>query len=107
YVTDFLTRAREQKIAVPDGAMRLALDNLQNRMAYTDDVQAEGPAMAYALYVLARNRRAAAGDLRYYADTRLESFATVMARAQIGASLALYGDDQRASAAFASAYRLA
>src|SRR5690606_22001531 len=99
YVTDFLTRAREQRFAVPDIAMRLALDNLQNRLAYTDDVSAEGPAIAYALYVLARNRRATAGDLRYYADTRLGQFGSAMARAQIAASLALYGDTRRADAA--------
>src|SRR5690606_33419247 len=50
-----------------------------------------------------RNRRASAGDLRYYADTRLDEFATPMARAQIGASLALYGDNIRAEKAFGSA----
>src|SRR5690606_28250288 len=77
------------------------------RLAYSEDLTAQGPAIAYSLYVLARNRRAAAGDLRYHADTQLDAFASPMARAQIAASLSLYGDDQRADRAFASAWRLA
>ena len=38
------------------------------------------------------------GDLRYYADAKLDDFATPLAQAQIGAALALYGDTQRARA---------
>jgi uncharacterized protein YfaS (alpha-2-macroglobulin family) len=45
--------------------------------------------------------------LRYYADTQMEAFQNPMARAQIAASLALYGDSQRAERAFASAFQLA
>jgi alpha-2-macroglobulin len=71
------------------------------------DVKASGSEIAYALYVLARNRKAAAGDLRYYADTRLDDFATPLARAQLAAGLALYGDVERAETGFGSAYRLA
>jgi len=107
YIADFLTRAREQNYAVPEQAMMRALDNLQNTLAYTSDLEESGGEIAYALYVLARNRRASAGDLRYYADTQLDQFASPMARAQIGASLALYGDSVRAEKAFASAYSLA
>ena len=107
YVSDFLTRAREQKFNVPAEGMRLALDNLQNSLAYDTDITSRGAEIAYALYVLARNSRASAGDLRYYADTKLEEFSTPMARAQIGASLALYGDSLRAERAFRSALELA
>lgn len=107
YVSDFLTRAREQKYDVPAEGMRLALDNLQNSLAYDLDIPGRGPEIAYALYVLARNSRASAGDLRFYADTKLEEFSTPMARAQIGASLALYGDSLRAEKAFRSALQLA
>ncbi len=107
YVTDFLTRAREQKFAVPDRAMGLALDNLQNTLAYNDDIQSNGTAIAYSHYVLARNRRASAGDLRYYADTQIEAFYSPMARSHLAAGLALYGDNERASRAFNSAFRLA
>ena len=57
-----------------------------------------GTEIAYALYVLARNKRASVGDLRYYADTKLEAFSSPMAVAQLAASLALYGEAQRAEA---------
>ncbi|WEX08782.1 alpha-2-macroglobulin family protein [Chelativorans sp. AA-79] len=107
YVSDFLTRAREQGFAVPDLAMNQALQNLQNSLAYDTDVAGNGNEIAYAHYVLARNRRASAGDLRYYVDTRLDEFATPIARAQLAAALALYGDVQRAETAFGSALRLA
>jgi uncharacterized protein YfaS (alpha-2-macroglobulin family) len=49
---------------------------------------------------LAANGRAAIGDLRYYAETKLVAFATPLAKAQIGAGLALYGDQARAEAVF-------
>jgi uncharacterized protein YfaS (alpha-2-macroglobulin family) len=107
YVSDFLTRALEQKYDVPAEAMRIALDNLQNSLGYDVDLTEKGPEIAYTLYVLARNGRASAGDLRYYADTKLGDFSTPMARAQIGASLALYGDTLRAEKAFRSALELA
>lgn len=107
YVTDFLTRALERDYAVPQQSMRIALDNLQSVLSYTNSVADDGDGIAYALYVLARNKRASAGDLRYYADAQLDGFRTPMARAQIAAALALYGDVERAQRAFASAYRLA
>jgi len=71
-----------------------------------DSRQAGGEDVAYALYVLARNARAVIGDLRYYAEARLEAFASPLARAQLGAALALYGDQPRADRAFASALAL-
>ena len=107
YVTDFLTRAKEKQYEVPAEAMKLALSNLQNSLAYDNDIAEKGPQIAYALYVLARNSRASAGDLRYYADTKIGEFATPMARAQLGASLALYGDTLRAERAYRSALQLA
>ncbi|MEM9104407.1 MAG: alpha-2-macroglobulin family protein [Pseudomonadota bacterium] len=107
YVTDFLTRAGERDYAVPKASMRLALDNLLNTLSYTTDVARDGDGIAYALYVLARNKRASAGDLRYYADAQLDAFPTALARAQIAAALSLYGDVERAQRAFASAYRFA
>lgn len=103
YVTEFLTRAREAGYAVPAQGFTSALDNLQNQLAYTTDLNERGTEIAYSLYVLARNRRASIGDLRYYADARIDEFASPMARAQLAASLALYGDNRRAEAAFGSA----
>ena len=84
-----------------------ALDNLQNSLAYDIDVEDRGTEIAYALYVLARNKKASVGDLRYYADTKLEAFSSPLAVAQLGASLALYGDAQRSEATFAAALQLA
>ena len=81
-------------------AFDLALDNLKNRIAYASDFTNGGEDIAYALYVLAANGRAAIGDLRYYAETKLDAFATPLAKAQIGAALALYGDKPRAEAVF-------
>ncbi|MEX3011628.1 MG2 domain-containing protein [Hoeflea sp. TYP-13] len=107
YVADFLTRAREKDYDVPQQSMRIALDNLQNILSYTTDVADNGDGIAYALYVLARNKRASAGDLRYYSDAQLDAFRTPLARAQIAAALALYGDAERAQRAFGSSYRLA
>ena len=69
-----------------------ALDRLQNFIAYAEDFQKGGEDRAYALYVLARNGRAPIGDLRYYADTRLDRFSTPLAKAQLGAALAMMGD---------------
>jgi hypothetical protein len=104
YVTDFLTRARELDYAVPDLALGQALDNLDNTLAYETDLKLRGSDIAYALYVLARSRRASIGDLRYYADTRLDEFLNPMAKAQIAAALGLYGETSRAEAAFATAF---
>ena len=103
YVTDFLTRAKEQGFAVNQLAFTQALDRLQNFIAYAEDFQKGGEDRAYALYVLARNGRAPIGDLRYYADTRLDRFSTPLAKAQIGAALAMMGDKPRAETAFAAA----
>ncbi|WP_235919343.1 alpha-2-macroglobulin family protein [Aureimonas psammosilenae] len=95
YVSDFLTRAREAGYAVPEEGLTLALDNLRNSLAYLPEKPDWGP-VAYAYYVLARNGRAAIGDLRYTADTQLGDFPTPLAKAQLGAALALYGDRVRA-----------
>jgi uncharacterized protein YfaS (alpha-2-macroglobulin family) len=103
YVTDFLTRAKEQGFAVNPLAFTQALDRLQNFIAYAEDFQKGGEDRAYALYVLARNGRAPIGDLRYYSDTRLNRFSTPLAKAQLGAALAMMGDKTRAETAFAAA----
>ncbi len=107
YVTDFLTRAREKGYVVPEQAMRLAVTNLQNKLGYNDDIAAEGNAIAYSLYVLARNRMASAADLRYYADTKLEEFVSPLARAHIAAALSLYNEVERAERIYRSALELA
>ncbi len=106
FVTDFLTRAREQKFEVPEQAMVQALSNLQNALSYDVNVSTQGNEIAYALYVLARNRKAAISDLRYYADTKLPEFSSPLARAQIAGALGLYGDAQRSMTIFSNALGL-
>ncbi len=104
FVTDFLTRARERGFAVPQRAVEIALDRLRNTVANTTDVaENRASGLAYAIYVLARNGRPVMGDLRYLSDTKLASFATPLARAQIAGALALLGDRGRAQTAFTSA----
>ncbi|RWX75037.1 hypothetical protein EPK99_21440 [Neorhizobium lilium] len=106
YVTDFLSRAREQGYEVSEQALVQALENLQNAMGYTNNVKDQGNEMAYALYVLARNRKAAISDLRYYADTLLNDFPTPLAKAHLAAALSLYGDAQRAQSIFAQSLQM-
>ncbi len=103
YVTDFLLRARAEGYAVPDQAMTMALDNLGNQVSYASDFSSGGEDLAYALLDLARAGRAAIGDLRYYLEAKLDAFSSPLAKAQLGAALALYGDRTRAAEAFAAA----
>ncbi len=106
YVSDFLSRAREQGYDVPEQPLVQALENLQNTLAYTTNVRDQGNQIAYALYVLARNRKAAISDLRYYADTMLGDFPTPLAKAHIAAALSLYGDGQRSRSIFNDALQM-
>ena len=103
YVTDFLLRARSEGYAVQDQAMTMALDNLGNQVSYATDFSSGGEDIAYALLDLARAGRAAIGDLRYYLEAKLDAFSSPLAKAQLGAALALYGDRTRAAEAFAAA----
>ncbi|RYE08850.1 MAG: alpha-2-macroglobulin [Hyphomicrobiales bacterium] len=103
YVTEFLLRAKVKGFVVPEQAMTMALDNLGNQLSYASDFEVGGEDIAYALYDLARAGRAAIGDLRYYFEARLDRFGTPLAKAQLGAALALYGDRTRSSQAFQAA----
>ncbi|MFY0612232.1 MAG: alpha-2-macroglobulin family protein [Hyphomicrobiaceae bacterium] len=103
YVTDFLTRAREKGFTVDRRGFGQALARLQNYVSYVSDFKKGGEKRAYALYVLARNGRAPIGELRYYADARLSRFGTPIAKAQLGAALAMAGDKARAERAFNAA----
>ncbi len=103
YVTDFLTRAKENGYSVNAQKFTQALDRLANFISYARDFESGGEKRAYALYVLARNGRAPAGELRYYVDTRLSRFTTPLAKAQLGAALAMIGDKPRSQSAFGAA----
>ncbi|QXT40061.1 alpha-2-macroglobulin family protein [Gymnodinialimonas ceratoperidinii] len=102
YVSDFLSRAREEGHAVPDIPFQSALDNLANAVASYPDFEDGGEGLAYALMVLAREGQASMGDLRYYADVKAPDFSTALALGQLGAALAMYGDQPRADAMFAA-----
>ncbi|ORE93105.1 large extracellular alpha-helical protein [Stappia sp. 22II-S9-Z10] len=104
YVMDFLTRAEEAGYDVPEIAFQSGLDRLQSVLSYVSEIEGErGTDIAYATYVLARNGRAAIGDVRYFAEERLDDFPAPMARAQLAASLALAGDDALAERLFETA----
>jgi uncharacterized protein YfaS (alpha-2-macroglobulin family) len=104
FITDFLLRAREKGYSVPEDSLVQALDYLRNTVGNAPDVSVgQGQDTAYALYVLARAGRAPVGDLKYLADTRMADFGSPLARAQIGAALAILGDKPRADQAFAAA----
>ncbi|HYC24466.1 MAG TPA: alpha-2-macroglobulin, partial [Roseiarcus sp.] len=106
FVVDFLTRARERDFAVPQQGFDQALDRLRNEVENAADPGADaGEALAYALYVLARNGRPVLSDLRYLADTKLDIFKTPLASAQIAAALAMLGDRPRAGKVFSVALR--
>jgi uncharacterized protein YfaS (alpha-2-macroglobulin family) len=106
YVTDFLTRAKERGFPVPDVAFKLAVERLRNSVGNAEEPRKTGGRdLAYALYVLARNGAAPVGDLRYFADTKLDDFATTIAKAQIAAALGMLGDRARAERVYAEALR--
>ena len=103
YAMDFLTRAREEGYDLPEAAYRQGLsylDDYVNRWAIREQCPA---ASAYALYVLARSQTADLADLRYFADTCLERYDTPIARGQMAAALAAYGETVRAERGFAAA----
>jgi uncharacterized protein YfaS (alpha-2-macroglobulin family) len=104
YALDFLTRAREKGIPVPQRALEIGLDRLRNQIVNQPEFTADGgEKITYALYVLARNGRPMMSDLRYILDTRLNEAPTPLARAQIAAALALLGDRARAERGFRDA----
>lgn len=106
YVTDFLVRAQENGYKIPSRMYETAIDYLKNNVSNTNEFESGGEDLAYAFYVLARAGRAVVGELRYYVDEKLENFSTPMARAQLGAAMAMYGDKERAERAFTSAIDL-
>ncbi len=103
YVTDFLTRAKEKGFAVRDLNYELAIDRLKNAVNNARDFKTGGETLAYSLYVLARAGRGVLGDLRYYADTKIDAFSTPIAKAQLAAGLAMLGDKERAALTFNAA----
>ena len=122
YTTDFLHRAKAAGYSVPDEAMDRAYGALQtvatgdawrvygydrevHESEWHDDTQARlmHRASAYALYVLAKAGRADLSRLRYMHDRELDKIDSPLARAHLGAALAVLDDRARAASAFDAA----
>jgi hypothetical protein len=104
YAMEFLLRARQQGYTVPDFALEQGLRWLDelSRNYRRDDSEAIG-ARAYAYYVLASAKAGDISGLRYLHDTYLRRAPSALAAAQMGAALALLGDQRRAGEAFKAA----
>ncbi len=102
YAADFLLRAKEHGNTVPDFAIKGVIGWLRDyvKQEHKDD---DLPALAYAHYVLAKAKADDLGALRYFNDTQMSRLPTQLAKAQLGAALAAYGDANRAAAAYAAA----
>lgn len=122
YVTDFIYRAKQAGYAVPDEALDRAYGALRTvatgdawrvygydtdvyESRYSNDTvdQMMKRSSAYALYVLAKAGKADISRLRYLHDRELGSIDSPLARAHLGAALALMGDKARATSAFRAA----
>ncbi len=102
YATDFLLRAKAAGAAVPEQALKDALRALGEE-ADGAGMDAQGMVnQAYRLYVLARAGKGRPGAARVLAEN-LAVLPTPLAKAQIGAALALARDRGRAEAAFRAA----
>lgn len=107
FVADFLIRAKEKGYIVPHIGLELVLNRLRNKLVNASDFTPnEANGLAYSAYVLARSGRAVMGDLRYMADTRINTFSSALARGQIGAALSMLGDKLRGKVTFENAIRL-
>ncbi|WP_333585838.1 alpha-2-macroglobulin family protein [Phenylobacterium sp.] len=129
YVTDFLVEARQAGAPVPQAALDRALSAMRQvsrpvgwasvsyRMDYpswwagspeaseraTEAMRRR--ASAYALYVLAKAGQGDLARLRWWHDVQMKTEASPLAKAQVGAGLALMGDRARARSAFRQAVR--
>lgn len=95
YVLDFLTRARDQKMAVPAASLQRGLAWL-GRSADKMSPNAQ----AYAWYVLAKSGMADAGRVRYFQDAKGGEIIGGLAWMQLAAALNQVGEPGRARLAF-------
>lgn len=102
YATEFLLRARQAGAAVPDQALDDALKYLREGAESDPSDPEEYAAASYRLYVLALAGHGRPGAARVLAE-RSDRLPTPLARAQVGAALALAHEPERAEAAFRAA----
>ncbi|MFN3512865.1 MAG: alpha-2-macroglobulin family protein [Phenylobacterium sp.] len=129
YATDFLIEAKAAGAGVPQEAVDRALSAMRQisrpegwasvsyRLDYPEwwagspdasrrATQAmRSRASAYALYVLAKGGRGDLARLRWWHDVQMKNEASPIAKAHVGAGLALMGDRARARSAFRQAVR--
>lgn len=127
YATDFLIEARAHGAPVPQEALDKALGAMRMvsrpdgwasvgyRMEYPEwwagdrdrskaaTERMRSQASAYALYVLAKGGKGDLARLRWWHDVQFRTERSPLARAQIGAALAMMGDRARARSAFRQA----
>ncbi len=103
YAADFLLRAKEHGKSVPNYALKGAISWLRDYVRQQNKDAKTLPATAYAHYVLARAKAGELPALRYFSDTQLANLPSQLAKAQVGAALAAYGDTTRAAAAYEAA----
>jgi uncharacterized protein YfaS (alpha-2-macroglobulin family) len=102
YTMEFLLRARDAGAAVPSGALADGLKYLADEVSNAGSEPKDLAAQAYRLYVLAKAGQGLPGAARVLSE-QLDRLPTPLARAQLGAALALAHDRPRAEAAFAAA----
>jgi hypothetical protein len=127
YATDFLIEARAEGAAVPQDAIDRALSAMRQiskpegfssvayRLTYPDwwagsedaskkaTQRMRSRASAYALYVLAKAGKGDLARLRWWHDVQMKAEPSPLAKAQVGAGLALMGDKARAHDSFVQA----
>jgi uncharacterized protein YfaS (alpha-2-macroglobulin family) len=102
YAMEFLLRAKNAGAAVPEAAVADGLKYLVDAANNAGDKPEDLAAQAYRLYVLAMAEKGLPGAARVLAET-LAKLPTPLAKAQLGAALALAHDTPRAEAAFNAA----
>jgi uncharacterized protein YfaS (alpha-2-macroglobulin family) len=102
YAMEFLLRARAAGAAVPDSAVDEGLKYLSEALQGGEDDAEHLAVRPYWLYVLALGDKGLPGEARVLAE-QIDKLPTPLAKAQLGAALALAHDQPRAEAAFAKA----
>ncbi len=127
YATDFLIEAKARGASIPQTAIDRALSAMRQisrpdgwspvsyKLEYPDwqagskdaskaaTKRMRSRASAYALYVLAKAGKGDLARLRWWHDVQMKSEPSPLARAQVGAGLALMGDKARAADSFRQA----
>jgi hypothetical protein len=102
YATEFLLRARDAGAPIPEQAMKDALKFTADAADEPGEKPADFATQAYRLYVLALAGQGRPGAARVIAE-QIDRLPTPLAKAQLGAALALAHDVPRAEVAFAAA----